>query len=364
MYRPDLAFITNVASPYQRDLFTGLHQAGVKLHVLFMAKAESNRDWPPLDEAPYTFEYLSPHFLTRLGHLNPSIVRRIKAIDPTLWVVGGSYVSPTVLIARQSLKYAGRNWVFWGERPSRVNPRSWLRAYLRWFLADVDQCWGISSRAKAIYGRLTKPSVPALQVSYVSPPTSAASRRVGQRPSWLELLFVGQLIERKRPSLAVECQIGLARQGVDSRLTLIGDGPLRPQLEEVARERTANITLLGGVDRQEVLRRMSGADLLLAPSTDDGWGLMVMESLAQGTPVVGTEYVDALFDAVSIDPTVGSIAEPDPQSLGTAVLRLVQEGRCDDEKQRRACQRVAQCFGVEATVERILEAMTLMGADH
>jgi glycosyltransferase involved in cell wall biosynthesis len=102
----------------------------------------------------------------------------------------------------------------------------------------------------------------------------------------LEAVFVGRLIENKGPYVALEALAGARARGLDVRLTVLGDGPLRGRLEAHATTLgiRASVTWHGHVtDVPSHLRR---ADVLLRPSFTEGLPLAVLEAMACGLPVI------------------------------------------------------------------------------
>lgn len=104
----------------------------------------------------------------------------------------------------------------------------------------------------------------------------------------LELIFVGGLIPCKACDLALRAAAPLLKGGL-ATFTVVGDGPERSHLEQLAKslgiERLASFC--GWVSREEVLRRLRAADVLVFPSIRDFGGGVVFEALATGAvPVV------------------------------------------------------------------------------
>jgi glycosyltransferase involved in cell wall biosynthesis len=110
-----------------------------------------------------------------------------------------------------------------------------------------------------------------------------------------EILFVGRLIEHKQANLVIDATRILVDRGHDIRLGLVGVGPedsrLRAQVEDLAL--WEHVTFYGAIDEQRhVWSLIRGSQVLLAPSIREGFGLVVAESLALGTPVVCVLHSD------------------------------------------------------------------------
>jgi glycosyltransferase involved in cell wall biosynthesis len=73
-----------------------------------------------------------------------------------------------------------------------------------------------------------------------------------------------------------------------TRLRIVGDGPLRSELEQLAAELgiAAQVDFLGVLDREQVLSEMQAADALVHPSPFETFGVVLVEALACGLPVV------------------------------------------------------------------------------
>lgn len=114
------------------------------------------------------------------------------------------------------------------------------------------------------------------------------------------LLCVGQLTQRKGVTRLVEqlrryCQT----HSVDIRLTLVGDGPQRGDLEQTAAELDSTqdrlrLTVLGNQPADALPQLMLDHSLVIAPTLADEWLLVVNEAMHQGMPVIGSIYSQAV----------------------------------------------------------------------
>lgn len=78
------------------------------------------------------------------------------------------------------------------------------------------------------------------------------------------------------------------RRSVDARLVLVGDGPERPMVQELAEELGVENDVLFLGKYANVDELLSCADLFLLPSSSESFGLAALEAMASGAPVVGT----------------------------------------------------------------------------
>ncbi len=104
----------------------------------------------------------------------------------------------------------------------------------------------------------------------------------------LELIFVGGLVPRKACDLALRAAAPLLRSDL-ARFTVIGDGPERARLEQLARALGIEkaVSFCGWLSHAEVLTRLRSADVFVFPSLRDNGAGVVFEALGSGAvPVV------------------------------------------------------------------------------
>jgi rhamnosyl/mannosyltransferase len=158
------------------------------------------------------------------------------------------------------------------------------------------------------------------------------------------VLGVGRLIYYKGFEYLVE-----AMRDIDARLLIIGEGPLRERLTTLARTLgiADRVTLLGTV--QDAFPYYQAADVFVLPSIarSEAFGLVQLEAMACGTPVVNTR-LDSGVPYVSIDGETGRTVPPeDSRALAAAI-----KGLLDDPVERArlgaaARRRVEEHFTVE-----------------
>lgn len=158
------------------------------------------------------------------------------------------------------------------------------------------------------------------------------------------LLFVGNLIKRKRVHLVLEA---LAKMPAHIVLDVVGDGPLRVELETMATERApGRVNFHGARPMPEIKNFMAAADCLVLPSDHDGWGAVVSEAMIAGTPVVCSDRCGA--SVVVRASGRGQVFETfTPGACTEALTKQVAAG-APDSVQRKALAKWATCLTEDA----------------
>jgi glycosyltransferase involved in cell wall biosynthesis len=168
------------------------------------------------------------------------------------------------------------------------------------------------------------------------PPVVTISNAVSGEHAWsvrpaddaTELLFVGRLIGHKRADVAVRTVAALAEAHPHVRLGVVGVGPeletLRSLTAELGLE--SRVQWYGSIeDHDRVWSLVRGADVLLAPSEREGFGLAVAEALAVGTLAITVDAPGNAARALVEEGRTGSIVAPgDPEAMAAAVSRWLE----------------------------------------
>ena len=129
----------------------------------------------------------------------------------------------------------------------------------------------------------------------------------------------------------------------DARLVIAGSGPLRTQLEQLARELgiADAVTFTGRVDNQGMAALYRDADVMLNPSLVDNTPNSVIEALASGVPVVSTSVGGVPY--LVEDGKTALLVEPAaPEQMAAAVLRLAADPQLAAGLRERGLQYVRQ----------------------
>ena len=146
----------------------------------------------------------------------------------------------------------------------------------------------------------------------------------GTRPGELQILFVGRLIDVKRPLDLVSACVHLARRGRPARLWIVGAGPLETAVRRSASAAGVPVYWAGFRNQSELPAYYAAADLLmLASDIHETWGLVVNEAMACGLPVVVSSGAGCAGEIV-VEGRTGAVFPPgDPDAASRAIERLL-----------------------------------------
>lgn len=157
------------------------------------------------------------------------------------------------------------------------------------------------------------------------------------------VVCVGRLELQKGQATAIKALTRL--QGV--HLALVGDGPLRGELEALARAVGVGhrVHFLGR--RTDIPQILKTADVYVQPSLWEGFGIAAVEAMAAGLPIVASR-VPGLADVIG---EVGMFFPAgDEQSLANCLRQLLSDAAMRRDQSNRAKER-ARAFDIEATTD-------------
>ena len=148
-------------------------------------------------------------------------------------------------------------------------------------------------------------------------------QRRGLRGAGARLLCVARLAPAKNHALLLQTVALLRESGRDVSLTLVGDGPLRGRLEELARELGISERVRFAGRRTDTPAFYRDCDLFVLLSDYEGMPMSIIEAMASGLPVVATRAggVGELVD----DGVSGALVEADAAAAAEAIAAI-----CDD----------------------------------
>lgn len=248
----------------------------------------------------------------RLRQALPTLIQALRALAPDVTFSSLGYVNLGLAAARPL--FGGRLILREANMPSLSLPRMPLAPMMQWayrlLYPRADRVLATSARMAA---ELSALGVPSERLDVLHNPVDVEGlRRLAVSPrrapgAGPRFVAAGRLVEQK----GFDRLIPLLAQVQGAQLTLLGEGPQRPALEELARRHGVAVDMPGfAVDAPAWY---AGADAVLLPSRWEGMPNVALEALACGTPVIATPDSGGIAEvAAAAMPGAVTVAEFGP----------------------------------------------------
>lgn len=168
---------------------------------------------------------------------------------------------------------------------------------------------------------------------------------------------VGRMKEVKNPLLLARAFIRLGELLPEHehrmRLVMVGDGPLKSQIEEIVKSSGIESVVWLPGSRDDIPELLRGMDVFVLPSLVEGISNTILESMASGIPVVATE-VGGNSELVD-DGVTGALVPPDDlESMARAIADYVRDADCRRSQGRAGRLKTERDFSMERMVEAYL----------
>jgi glycosyltransferase involved in cell wall biosynthesis len=173
------------------------------------------------------------------------------------------------------------------------------------------------------------------------------------------VMFAGRHIPEKRVPALIPAMAVVRRTHPGVHCVVFGDGPERPRVDDLVRELGLHgaITVPGFVDASEVERSLRRSACLVLPSRREGYGMIVIEAAAAGTPSVVVNGDDNAATELVEEGVNGFIAvSAGPEDLAQAINRVLDGGMRLRQTTARWFGRNARRLSLESSLERVAEA--------
>ena len=167
------------------------------------------------------------------------------------------------------------------------------------------------------------------------------------------LIFVGRLGEEKSIDKLIENFARISKALPDSHLLLVGDGPLKGKLQELARSlRVGEKVHFTGFLRwpDEISLAYKSSDAFMIASHTETFGLVTLEAMASGLPVVA--YKDDSIVNMVLDGENGFMCSS-KEELSTAAIQMLTDHNLRERMAKRSVE-ISENFSAEVNVDRTL----------
>ncbi|MBV1901045.1 MAG: glycosyltransferase family 4 protein [Kordiimonadaceae bacterium] len=171
------------------------------------------------------------------------------------------------------------------------------------------------------------------------------------------IVYVGRLSEEKGPDVLVRGIAFLEGEASVRQIIFVGDGPKRAEVESLARSLNVadKVTFVGGVSASEARQWIANAAVVVMPSRSEGVGMVSLEAMSIGTPVIATDVGGMSYSLNQ--GRAGCLVPPEnPQALAQALSNVFSDHEATAAMCACAHQYVRQNFALSA-VGRQLSAL-------
>lgn len=266
-------------------------------------------------------------------YASPKIIGRLLAFRPTLiFATGFSMWTIFALL----LKPIGR-WrvviTYDGSSPGVDYRGDRVRSFVRRLMGWAAEGFITNSAAGKAYlmDGLGVAEHKIFARPYQVPDTAALMKRVdtapklNHQPQRPVFLFIGQLIPRKGIQPLLEACRLLHHQGCDRyTLWIVGDGEQRQELEAFASQHglERSVQWLGWVDYSQLGTYLQQSDVFVFPTLEDIWGMVLLEAMAFGKPVLCSCWAGA--SELVVEGDNGFLIDPHaPEKIATTMRQLI-----------------------------------------
>ncbi|MBI5687284.1 MAG: glycosyltransferase [Verrucomicrobia bacterium] len=321
---PRAVVLINLMAPYRVPLFNALHDHHDMETQVWTLAANEDRQWEvPQDAMRYPHRCLRGATLRlpgqalekhRFVHLNSDLWRDLWRERPDV-VVAAEFSLASV----QAALYCGLTGaalISWSETTPEYEQHmgGLQRCIRRWLLRRASACIATSSgsREKYLsYGAATENVFVSLQTADISAIEARCGALRAERPAlrqrlgWagesVVALYVGSFIERKGLDALLKAFAAATRDAPALKLALAGGGDQEGLLRALAAELGVadRVTWLPFRQQAELWELYACADFFVLPTRRDTFGVVVLEAMAAGLPVLCSRFAGAVNDLVA-----------------------------------------------------------------
>jgi len=359
-------------SRHVEDLAKALAKLGHEVSVVTLefpgASSYEELDGVKIYRAPTEIGH--PHFLTWTLLFNTSIEKRLADIDEDFdvlhvhdWLTAPSAISAKHFLHRplvatlHSTEY-GRStlqsidsftidsWEWWTTYEANrviVTTYSMRHEVCGHFHAPWEKVWII-------------PNAVDLSKFQVSVDRNAVRARYNVGPNEKLVLYVGRLVPQKGVEFLIQAVPRIGARFGDAKFVIVGDGWLRGHLESLANQmgQRWRINFTGFIPDSELIALMRSADVLVIPSVYEPFGIVALEGMAAGVPVVASQ-VGGLAEVVEHDKTGEYVYMRNPESIAWGVERVLNNHGHAAWLVKNGLEAVKRVYSWEAVAKKTTE---------
>lgn len=349
-----IAIITNNPAPYRDAVYTTLSSIdGIDICLFYCTRREPNRHWYVKD-LDYKVKYLRSYTIRYSGqytHIAFSISKYLRNYNPDAVITSG--YGPIML---QALIWANLNKkphiVFTdGTLKSEERLTIFHKLLRKMFFSKSAAFIGASEGSKNLFRKYGIDESKIFQ-SHLCVQNENYFDIVQEKK--FDIMFCGQLIERKLPLFFCDVAENLKKIRGDCRALIVGTGEFEGAVRKKLKDAGVTFVMTGFVQQDRLPLLYKSAKLFLFPTRQDPWGVVANEAAAAGLPIITTPEAGVAGELV-LNEKNGFVAAPDPEIWSKLAFELLE----NDElyaKMSRMSEKISKNYNSESAAMGILSA--------
>jgi glycosyltransferase involved in cell wall biosynthesis len=227
------------------------------------------------------------------------------------------------------------------------------RWFLRWIFRSADHCVVLGEYWQRWVIETFGVRPGRVSIVYNGVPASDFTPRVSRSDHSFQLLFVGNLLERKGVKELLRAFATREVQTRDIRLVMAGGGPVESYRAMAAALGISDrVTFTGWVSQEEARAIIVGSDALCLPAYDEALPLVILEALASRTPVICTP-VGSIPEVLEDRKTALFVAPGDEAAIAGAIVALADRPELGVELSAAGSALYERLFTMEAFAQSV-----------
>lgn len=170
----------------------------------------------------------------------------------------------------------------------------------------------------------------------------------------IQILSVGRLENQKNFSSLIK-----AVSGLDIDLVIIGNGSLKDELVDLAKQRKVSLTIIDKVDNTHMPGYYNRADIFVLPSLIEGHPKVLLEAMACGLACIATN-VQGIRDTV-LDNETALVSSINSSSIRSKILALIDNKELRNKLAKNAREAIKQSFSLDSLLAKEVKSIQELG---
>ena len=285
-------FLTNIPSPYTTDFFNDLGKE-VDLTVIYERENASDRglDWSETTSLNFRKIILKGINVRKEQSISLGIIKHLnRKFDR---IILGSFTTPTGIIAVLWMKLLRIKYMLFSEGGIPKNGKGIKEKIKKLIIKRADKYLStctLGDQYFTQYGAKTENIKRIIFTSIykndIEKNTDFIKNRSNKIP---KLIAVGRFMESKGFMRLIEISGEISKE-VSHELYIIGSGPEKDKyLNYINNNNLQNIFIVDQLSKFHLLKYYRESDLFILPTKSDTWGLVIIEAMSQGLPIITTK---------------------------------------------------------------------------